>query len=113
MPPDAPPDVVLDCRDLHKRFGDRVAVDGVGFTIARRRDLRPARAERRRQDHHDLDDLRAPRPRRRHGHRGRRRRSTSGRRDAKAAIGYVPQDLAIYPDLTGARTSPSSPGSTV
>src|SRR3990172_8650909 len=25
---------VLECRDLRKSFGDRVAVDGVGFTIA-------------------------------------------------------------------------------
>lgn len=28
-------DPVLGCRGLRKRYGDRTAVDGVGFTIAR------------------------------------------------------------------------------
>ncbi len=50
-------DLILDCRDLRKTFGDLVAVDGRPLTT----------------------------------------RSV----DAKRAIGYVPQDLAIYPDLTG------------
>src|SRR3990172_9880257 len=50
------PTPVLDCRDLRKRFGSRIAVDGRPIDV--------------------------------------------GSTDAKAAIGYVPQDLAIYPDLS-------------
>ncbi len=90
---------VLACRDLRKRFGDRVAVDGVGFSIG------PG----------ETYGLLGP--------NGAGKTTTISMicgilaRDdgsvavagqpvdvdtpaAKAAIGYVPQDLAIYPDLT-------------
>jgi ABC-2 type transport system ATP-binding protein len=90
---------VLECADLRKRFGDRVAVDGVGFAIA------PG----------ETYGLLGP--------NGAGKTTTISMicgilaRDggsvlvagqpvdvdtpaAKAAIGYVPQDLAVYPDLT-------------
>jgi ABC-2 type transport system ATP-binding protein len=90
---------VLDCRDLRKTFGDRVAVDGVGFTIA------PS----------ETYGLLGP--------NGAGKTTTISMicgllvRDggtvlvdgspldvnavaAKGAVGFVPQDLAIYPELT-------------
>jgi ABC-2 type transport system ATP-binding protein len=93
------PSPVLDCHDLRKSFGDRVAVDGVGFCIG------PS----------ETYGLLGP--------NGAGKTTTismicgllvrdagtvvvAGRpvdideADAKAAIGYVPQELAIYPDLT-------------
>ena len=91
---------VLECRGLRKVFGDRVAVDDVGFTIGPgetygllgpngagkttsismvcgllERDAGEVFVEG------DPVDTHAVR--------------------ARAAIGYVPQELAIYPDLTG------------
>jgi ABC-2 type transport system ATP-binding protein len=95
-PAEAP---VLACADLRKSFGDRVAVDGVGFAIG------PS----------ETYGLLGP--------NGAGKTTTismicgllvrdAGRVDvvgqavdvdavrAKANIGYVPQDLAIYPELT-------------
>jgi ABC-2 type transport system ATP-binding protein len=94
-----PPDAVLVCRDLRKRFGDRSAVDGVGFHIAAGETyglLGPNGAGKttsismicgllRRDGGEVLVAGRAV---------------DIGATEAKAAIGYVPQDLAIYPDLT-------------
>ncbi len=90
---------VLVCRDLRKRFGERQAVDGVGFEIAAGETyglLGPNGAGKTtsismicgllRRDGGEV--LVAGRP------------VDIGATDAKAAIGYVPQDLAIYPDLT-------------
>jgi ABC-2 type transport system ATP-binding protein len=95
----AEPVPVLECHDLRKRFGDRVAVDGVGFEIAPGETyglLGPngagktttismicgilARDGGSVQVAGEAVDVGTP--------------------AAKAAIGYVPQDLAIYPDLT-------------
>jgi ABC-2 type transport system ATP-binding protein len=95
----ATPDAVLACRDLRKRFGDRQAVDGVGFHIAPGETyglLGPNGAGKTTTIsmicgllHRDGGEvLVAGRP------------VDIGATDAKAAIGYVPQDLAIYPDLT-------------
>jgi ABC-2 type transport system ATP-binding protein len=90
---------VLECHDLRKHFGERTAVDGVGFAIASG----------------ETYGLLGP--------NGAGKTTTISMicgilaRDAgmvlvagqpvdvdtpaaKAAIGYVPQDLAIYPDLT-------------
>jgi ABC-2 type transport system ATP-binding protein len=89
----------LACSGLVKRFGDRLAVDGVGFEIARGETyglLGPNGAGKTtsismicgilaRDSGEVVVDGRPIDP---------------GSTDAKAAIGYVPQDLAIYPDLT-------------
>jgi ABC-2 type transport system ATP-binding protein len=96
----APPDAVLVCRDLRRRFGERQAVDGVGFHIAAGETyglLGPNGAGKtttismicgilRRDGGEVFVDGRPV---------------EVGATTAKAAIGYVPQDLAIYPELTG------------
>jgi ABC-2 type transport system ATP-binding protein len=91
---------VLWCKDLRKRFKERLAVDGVGFEVAPGETyglLGPNGAGKTttismlcgllRRDGGEvtvagvsLDD-------------------DPGR--VKAAIGYVPQDVALYPDLSG------------
>jgi ABC-2 type transport system ATP-binding protein len=90
---------VLTCAGLRKRFGSRVAVDGVGFTIGTGETyglLGPNGAGKTttismvcgilaRDEGTVLVDG---------------RQVDIDTTDAKAAIGYVPQDLAIYPDLT-------------
>jgi ABC-2 type transport system ATP-binding protein len=94
-----PAEPVLVCRDLRKRYGERTAVDGVGFEIAAGETyglLGPNGAGKTtsismicgllRRDGGEV--LVAGRP------------IDIGATHAKAAIGYVPQDLAIYPDLT-------------
>jgi ABC-2 type transport system ATP-binding protein len=93
------PEPVLRCADLRKTFGERVAVDGVGFTIGPGETyglLGPNGAGKtttismicgllRRDAGEVVVD----------GHL-----VDIGSTTAKGAIGYVPQDLAIYPDLT-------------
>ena len=98
-PSDPAAEPVLVCRDLRKRYGERLAVDGVGFQIAAGETyglLGPNGAGKTtsismicgllRRDGGEV--VVAGRP------------VDIGATDAKAAIGYVPQDLAIYPDLT-------------
>ena len=72
---------MIRVENLHKRFGDVHAVDGVSFTAARRRGDGPARPERRRQDDDAAHALRADAAGRGPHPRGRRRR---GGRSAKA-----------------------------
>ena len=91
---------VLSCSNLRKRFGDLVAVDGVGFDIAAGETyglLGPNGAGKT-TTVSMICGLLDP---------GEGQVVVAGRTvdtkstDAKAAIGYVPQDIALYPDLTG------------
>ncbi len=97
--PAATETAVLRCSGLRKRFGERQAVDGVGFSIAPGETyglLGPNGAGKTttismicgilRRDEGEVivaGDAMDP-----------------GNTALKAQIGYVPQDLAIYPDLT-------------
>ena len=74
---DAGHDPVVRVRGLTKRYGDVQAVDGIDFEVAPRRGLRPARAERRRQDDDGRDPRGPARARRRRGDRARRGRRTA------------------------------------
>ena len=91
--------LVLECRALRKTFGDLVAVDGVGFTIAEGETyglLGPNGAGKTtsismicgllERDAGDVFVDGQP--------------LTTKSVAAKKAIGYVPQDIAIYPDLS-------------
>jgi ABC-2 type transport system ATP-binding protein len=91
---------VLECRGLRRRFGDLVAVDGVGFSIGPGETyglLGPNGAGKTTSismiagllERDAGEVLVAGEP------------MTTRSVRAKNAIGYVPQDLAIYPDLTG------------
>lgn len=90
---------VLDCRDLHKSYGDRKAVAGVGFHIDLGETyglLGPNGAGKTTtismvcgllsRDAGEVTVIGEP--------------IDVGQIHAKQWIGYVPQDLAIYPDLT-------------
>ena len=91
--------LVLECRDLRKSFGELVAVDGVGFTIAEGETyglLGPNGAGKTtsismicgllERDGGEVFVDGQP--------------LTTSSVAAKRAVGYVPQDIAIYPDLT-------------
>ncbi len=96
----APSKLVLECRDLRKSYGERLAVDGVGFSIAEGETfglLGPNGAGKtttismicgllNRDAGEVFVDGRAMTP------------DAVG---ARRLVGLVPQDLAIYPDLTG------------
>jgi ABC-2 type transport system ATP-binding protein len=89
----------MTCRDLRRSFGDRVAVDGVGFEIAPGETyglLGPNGAGKTTTISMICGILAAE--------AGTvevvGRRIEPGTVAAKAEIGYVPQDLAIYPDLS-------------
>jgi len=90
---------VLDCHDLTRRFGDRIAVDGVSLHIAAGETyglLGPNGAGKTTTIrlvcgllHRDGGDIQVG-----------GLAVDEDARDAKALIGYVPQDVALYPDLT-------------
>jgi ABC-2 type transport system ATP-binding protein len=91
---------VLECRDLRRRFGGLVAVDGVGFHIDTGETyglLGPNGAGKTTTismiagllERDGGEAIVAGEPMTTHAVR------------AKGSIGYVPQDLAIYPDLSG------------
>jgi len=79
----------LEAHGLSKRFGDRVAVHDVSFSLGRGEVLAIIGAERCRQDDPPLDA---------------RRRSRAERRRAEAppagGIGWVPQQTAVYSKLS-------------
>ena len=90
---------MLECRGLRRRFGDLVGVDGVGFHIDPGETyglLGPNGAGKTTTismiagllDRDDGEVVVAGEPMSTHAIR------------TKSAIGYVPQDLAIYPDLS-------------
>ncbi len=91
--------IVLRCENLTRRFGDRVAVDNVSLTIAEGETyglLGPNGAGKTTTIrmvcgllHRDAGDIHV-------GDLEMNERAL----DAKARIGYVPQDVALYPDLT-------------
>ena len=88
---------MLSCSGLRKRYGERLAVDGVSFAIAAGECyglLGPNGAGKTTTISMlcglvppDEGDITVD------GHAG-------GTLEAKAAVGYVPQDLALYPDLS-------------
>jgi ABC-2 type transport system ATP-binding protein len=91
---------VLEARGLRKAFGERVAVDDVGFHIASGETyglLGPNGAGKTTTISMVCGLL----------ERDAGEVSVDGRRvdtrttEAREAIGYVPQELAVYPDLTG------------
>jgi len=92
-------EIVLACRDLHKSYGDRRAVDGVGFDIARGETyglLGPNGAGKTTTISmvcgllaRDAGEVTVA------GHP-----IGPGATRAKAAIGLVPQDVALYDDLS-------------
>jgi ABC-2 type transport system ATP-binding protein len=95
-----PDGLVLKCEGLKRRFGDLIAVDGVGFHVAAGETyglLGPNGAGKtttismiagllERDDGEVIVDGQP---------------MTTRTVQVKSAIGYVPQDLAIYPDLSG------------
>ncbi|MEV1120899.1 ABC transporter ATP-binding protein [Actinosynnema sp. NPDC049800] len=91
---------VLTCRGLRKSFGDLVAVDGLSFDLAAGETyglLGPNGAGKTTAISMAVGIL----------ERDAGEVMVDGRRlstkttDAKRLIGYVPQELALYPDLTG------------
>ena len=92
-------DVVLNCRGLRKAYGDHVAVDGVGFTIEAGETyglLGPNGAGKTTTISMIAGLLDSDGGTALVSGNEITTKSTA----AKAAIGLVPQDLAIYPDLT-------------
>jgi ABC-2 type transport system ATP-binding protein len=92
-------ELVLECRNLHKRFGATVAVDGVSLQVSAGETyglLGPNGAGKTTTISMICGLLEAD--------AGEvlvaGQRLTTRSVEAKAAIGYVPQELAIYPDLT-------------
>jgi len=90
---------VLACEGLRKSFGERLAVDGVGFTIAEGETyglLGPNGAGKTTTISMVCGLLS------RDGGRVtlKGRELDTGTVEVKAAIGFVPQEIAIYPDLT-------------
>ncbi|HWD54666.1 MAG TPA: ABC transporter ATP-binding protein [Acidimicrobiales bacterium] len=93
----AAPPPMLSCSGLRKRYGERLAVDGVSFSIAageRYGLLGPNGAGKTTTISmlcglvpSDEGEITID------GHAG-------GTLEAKASVGYVPQDLALYPDLS-------------
>ena len=90
---------MLACADLQRRFGKRVAVDGVSFHIAagERYGLLGPNGAGKTTTISMVCGLLRP-------HRGDVRVAGISVEEnaiaAKAAIGYVPQEIALYPDLT-------------
>ena len=70
---------VVVARGLRKSYGDLTVLDGVDLDVARGRGARPARSQRRRQDHDRPHPVHAAAARRRHRARRRQGRRPAGR----------------------------------
>jgi ABC-2 type transport system ATP-binding protein len=93
---DAPP--VLECSGLRKSFGDRLAVDDVGFHIAEGEvyGLLGPNGAGKTTTMKMICGLLTPDA----GSITIAGRPAIGNLEVKGFIGYVPQDVALYPDLT-------------
>ena len=84
---------------LRKSYDGVEAVRGIDFEVAVRRGLRPARAERRREDDDRRDPRGLPATRRRRG-TGARRRPVARERGHREQIGVVLQHSELPPTLS-------------
>jgi len=92
--PAAPAGGALQLLDLRRRYGDRVALDGLTFTVTARPGLRLSGPQRRGKDDRHARRGRRGRPGRRPGPLARRAR---GRAKPRRAFGYMPEDVASTP----------------
>jgi len=86
---------VLRVAGLRHRFGDRLAVDGVEFTVASGEIVRPRRAQRRRQDHDDAAVMGILQPQ--EGEitwRGHPVQFAD-----RLRFGYMPEERGLYPQM--------------
>ena len=97
-------DIVIEAQGLTKRYGAATAVDDISFAVDARRDLRPARPERRRQDHDHPDAARLDRH---HAGEARVLGHDPVREPlaVKRRVGYLPDSVGFYDNLTAARQS--------
>ena len=86
---------------LEKSYGSVRALCGVDFAAPDRERARPARPERRRQDHRGADPRHAAGARRRQRPRRRARRRASEAAALRAQIGLAGQYAAVDENLTG------------
>ena len=90
----------IKTRGLTKRYDDLVAVDHLDLDIRAGEIFGLLGPERRRQDHDDPHAARADRADRGRGP-GRRARSSPGPLEVKRRVGYLPDSVGFYGDLTG------------
>ena len=90
---------MIEAETLVKRYGPFEAVKGVSFRVERGAGRRPARPQRRRQDHAHAHPHRLPLPHLRDGPGRRPRRRLRRRLGVRASIGYLPENAPLYPDM--------------
>ena len=91
--------IVIEADELTKKFGDFTATDAGDLPSPPRRNLRPARPERRGQVHHLQDDVRPAQTDLRTGD-GRRTRPPHSAGKARQRLGYMAQKFSLYGNLT-------------
>ena len=90
----------IEATELTKRFGDFCAVDHVTFSRGGRRTLRPAGAQRRRQDHADPHADHPDAAHRRHRREWPAMMCVKDPDGVRNSIGVIPQALTSDPELT-------------